>query len=421
MAMVTSRSVVRQIGSLFDGHSVAGLSDRQLLDRFTGQFGACAEAAFAALVARHGPMVLGLCNELLRDPHHAEDAFQAVFLVLAQKARSIRDPDVLGNWLYGVALRTSRCARNRLARRSKHEETGSMLHMNARASIPSAEQTALTREQSELLHGEIERLPGSFRLPVVLCYLEGLSVHEAARRLRCSHGTIRSRMARAREKLRRALTRRGVILPAAVLVAALEGRTASASVSSHLCEVTTRAAALFATGQSTACVATVLAREVLSSMLIHKIKLIALTVLFASAMGTGVALLSRVLAIQAEESTNRPSRTPFIARTDKNAQDAIPARHEGRSPGAGSNDGHWPGTRSGRQAFGRRPARCHRTPAHALGGGQRKCEFACAAGRHGNQTPTAASDWKRPAPRRLASSRCMRSPPPLDSGSAGPS
>ena len=75
------------------------------------------EAAFAALVARHGPMVLGVCRQLLGDAHHAEDAFQAVFLVLARKARSIRDPDLLGNWLYGVAIRTARCARQQIARR----------------------------------------------------------------------------------------------------------------------------------------------------------------------------------------------------------------------------------------------------------------------------------------------------------------
>src|SRR5580693_7987557 len=109
-------SVVRQIGSLFEGGSVAGLSDRQLLERFTAQRDAAGEAAFAALVSRHGPMVLDVCRQLLGDLHHAEDAFQAVFLVLARKARSIRDPDLLANWLYGVALRTARCRKLEIAR-----------------------------------------------------------------------------------------------------------------------------------------------------------------------------------------------------------------------------------------------------------------------------------------------------------------
>ena len=124
----------------------------------------------------------------------------------------------------------------------------------------SAEQSFLAREQAELLHEEIERLPRAFRLPVVLCYLEGLTVHEAARRLRCSHGTVRSRMARAREKLRRGLTRRGVVLPAAALAAALAPRSASASVSPHLCETTAHAAIQFAAGHSAAPFAEPLAR-----------------------------------------------------------------------------------------------------------------------------------------------------------------
>ena len=119
---MTTSAVVRQIESLFESGSFTGLSDRQLLERFAAQRDAAGEAAFAALVGRHGPMVLGVCRQVLGDPHHAEDAFQAVFLVLARKAASIRDPDLLGNWLYGVALRTARCAKRQLDRRRKHEE-----------------------------------------------------------------------------------------------------------------------------------------------------------------------------------------------------------------------------------------------------------------------------------------------------------
>src|SRR5580692_9128335 len=111
MAQVLTTSVVRQIQSLFDGGSVAGLTDRQLLERFVARRDHTAEDAFAALVTRHGPMVLGVCRQLLGDHQHAEDAFQAVFLVLARRSRSVRDPDLLGNWLYGVALRTARKAK----------------------------------------------------------------------------------------------------------------------------------------------------------------------------------------------------------------------------------------------------------------------------------------------------------------------
>ncbi len=311
MASLESASVVRQIGSLYEGSSVSGLSDRQLLDRFTAQRDAAGEAAFAALVIRHGPMVLGVCTELLGDRHHAEDAFQAVFLVLAQKARFIRDPDLLGNWLYGVAVRTSRCAKIKHARRGKNEEVAGMLNASSSATVPSAEQSVLAREQAVLLHDEIERLPRAFRLPVVLCYLEGLTVHEAARRLRCSHGTIRSRMARARDKLRRALTRRGVVLPAAAVAAGLAPRSASASVSSHLCETTTHAAIEFAGGKAVASSATALAREVLRVMFVSKLRITALSLLLLAAGAAGAGLLAR--AMNAEPKIASAAAQPPIA------------------------------------------------------------------------------------------------------------
>jgi DNA-directed RNA polymerase specialized sigma24 family protein len=116
MAQGIAPSVVREIGSLFDGGSVSGLSDCQLIERFVNRRDRAGEAAFAALVERHGPMVMGFFRQILCDLHQAEDAFQAVFLVLARKAGSIQNPDLLGNWLYGVALRTSRKARVRRAR-----------------------------------------------------------------------------------------------------------------------------------------------------------------------------------------------------------------------------------------------------------------------------------------------------------------
>src|SRR5262245_28016797 len=185
MAHMASGSVARQIESLFDGGSVAGLTDRQLLERFNARRDATGEAAFAALVSRHGPMVLRVCRQLLGDLHHAEDALQAVFLVLAHKARSIHDPDLLTNWLYGVAVRTARCARLQLARRRKSEEGGAMRRPGPGSSVPvelaspPAEEPAMAREQAEALHDEIDRLPRTFRLPIVLCYFDGLTLDEA--------------------------------------------------------------------------------------------------------------------------------------------------------------------------------------------------------------------------------------------------
>ena len=172
-------SFAQQIGLLFEGSSVAGMSDQALLNRFTARQDRAGEEAFAALVTRHGPMVLGVCNEVLGDRDFAEDAFQAVFLILARRATAIREPDLLANWLFGVALRTARCARIRRGRRRTNEDTGSLLKARSIVAAPSAEQSLVAREESELLHDEIERLPRAFRLPVVLCYLEGLTVHEA--------------------------------------------------------------------------------------------------------------------------------------------------------------------------------------------------------------------------------------------------
>jgi RNA polymerase sigma factor (sigma-70 family) len=314
MSTKVSGSLVRQIEALFDGSSVAGLSDRQLLDRFTAQRDAAAESesAFAALVLRHGPLVLGVCTEMLNDRHHAEDAFQAVFLILARKAHSIRDADLLGNWLYGVALRTCRHARHQLDRRRKNEEVALMLNAASRVAAPSAEEVFLIGEQGELLHNEIERLPRAFRLPVVLCYLQGLTVHEAARRLRCSHGTLRSRMARAREKLKRALTRRGVVLPAAGVAASLSARYASASVSSHLCEMTARAAIRFAAGASTAPLAAALAQDVLRSMFATKLKLTVLSTVLISTAAAGAGYTNHLLATEEERMTPPPARTPHL-------------------------------------------------------------------------------------------------------------
>jgi RNA polymerase sigma factor (sigma-70 family) len=289
MAYVAPASLARQLGSLFGDGTAAGLSDRELLERFIAGHDPADQAAFAAIVARHGPMVLGICRQFLDDRHHAEDAFQAVFLVLARQARSIRDPDLLGAWLYGVALRTARKAHGRLVRHRRTEEEVAVRRPEARP----AEQPGrlLEREQAEALHVEIDRLPDAFRLPVVLCYFEGLSPDEAAERLRWPSGTLRSRLVRARDKLRRGLVRRGFALSTTGVAAAQAPHPASAPVSLLLCETTARAAIAFAAhraanGALTA-PAAALAQEVLRTMLIHKLKATTLSLLLLVAIATG--------------------------------------------------------------------------------------------------------------------------------------
>jgi RNA polymerase sigma factor (sigma-70 family) len=330
-------SVGRQIALLFDAGSVAGLTDRQLLEQFNAERNSTAETAFAALVTRHGPMVLDVCHRVIGDLHHAEDAFQAVFLVLARKARSIRDPDLLGNWLFGVAHRTALKARARLARQRKNEEDGpmrrpvfeSILIAADQSMTQRADRSVLNREETEALLGEIDRLPGSFRLPVVLCYFEGLTLDEAARRLRWRPGTLRSRLARAREKLRRALTRRGVILPAAALVSALSTRSASARVSAVLCNATTRAAMNFvggqAVGETISATVVALAREVLRSMILDKIRFVLLASLLVGSVATGMGFLTSALGMKERPRISQAGQQQAAAGAKEETQ-AAPGR-----------------------------------------------------------------------------------------------
>ena len=174
----------------------------------SGRTAGSSEAAFAALVARHGPMVLGVCRRVLGDEHVAADAFQAVFLVLARKARSVRVDDSLGRWLHGVSVRVARRARAvAAAERSRVQQSRRV--RPGRSSRPVRLLASETSCES-VIDEEIARLPGRYRSAVVLCYLEGLTQEQAARRLRCPVGTVESRLHRARERLRPRLSRRGL-------------------------------------------------------------------------------------------------------------------------------------------------------------------------------------------------------------------
>ena len=171
---------VRNLG----GNPSADLPDAALLARFVADRD---EVAFAAIVRRYGPMILGLCRRLLGDVHAAEDAFQATFLLLAKKARWLRQPDRLGPWLYGVARRVALKARSAMNRRREVAPVDV-----AAASSPE------TNDLRPVLDAAISRLPARYRMPVVLCYLQGLTYAEAAERLRCPAGTIATRLSRAR-------------------------------------------------------------------------------------------------------------------------------------------------------------------------------------------------------------------------------
>jgi RNA polymerase sigma factor (sigma-70 family) len=201
-----------------------GLGDEELLERFLNRDNAMAEAAFHAIVVRHGPMVLGVCRHLLNQHQDAEDAFQATFLVLAKKAGSIRDRRVLARWLYEVAYRIAIRARTNGVRRRAHERQGG--EMSATVSVDNHGWIELR----PVLHEEVNRLPEKYRVPVILCYLEGKTNEEAAELLNWPVGTVKGRLSRARDLLRSRLTRRGLALSAAFLVSALSDGTVIADV-----------------------------------------------------------------------------------------------------------------------------------------------------------------------------------------------
>jgi RNA polymerase sigma factor (sigma-70 family) len=331
MTHVATPSLFRHLGSLFDGGSAAGLSDRQLLERFATWGGERGEAAFATIVARHGPMVLGVCRQLLGDHHHAEDAFQAVFLVLARQARSIRKPDLLGAWLYGVALRTARKARFRLNRRQRTEEEAAGRQLDGSCE-PAPEDVILNREQAEALHGEIDRLPEAFRQAIVFCYFEGLSPDEAAERLRWPSGTLRSRLVRGRDRLRRGLLRRGFALSTTALAAALASRPARAAVPSALCDSTTRAAMTFAArhgaaGATVSASAAAIASDVVRAMFLHTLKAASVCLLLLSALVAGSGYLARMFAVGDKPQAPPANRPAPPALTE------LPEAHEHSTPG----------------------------------------------------------------------------------------
>jgi RNA polymerase sigma factor (sigma-70 family) len=216
---------IRKVGAspdfrvLFGSGTLAGLTDGQLLERFATHPDEAGESAFAALLDRHGPMVLRVCGGLLRDLNDAEDAIQATFLVLARKARSLWVRDTIGPWLYGVAHRIAARALSDRARRRRHERAAAGL---AATAIAPDDPDDLV----PLLHQEIGRLPESFRAPIVLCYLEGLTHDQAARRLGWPVGTVRSRLSRGRDRLRSRLDGRGIapaVVPFAVASASRAG------------------------------------------------------------------------------------------------------------------------------------------------------------------------------------------------------
>jgi RNA polymerase sigma factor (sigma-70 family) len=245
MTPAPGKGLLPLIRDLARPDGLGGATDGQLLEWFLGEH---REAAFRALVDRHGPMVMSVCRRVLDNDHDAEDAFQAAFLVLARKAAAVRPPGLVANWLYGVAYRTAPKARVTRARAAATRRRAAERLAAMAERTPTEDE--LWHDLQPVLDQELHRLPDTYRVAVVLCDLEGKSRKEAARQLGWPDGTLSGRLARARKRLAERLARRGVTLSAAVLAAALAKGAASAAVPVALKSTLIRAAVLWAGGSA---------------------------------------------------------------------------------------------------------------------------------------------------------------------------
>jgi RNA polymerase sigma factor (sigma-70 family) len=328
--------VLRHIHRLAAGRCSPQRTDRQLVDDFSTNGD---ETAFAALVARHGPMVLRVCRRVLHHEQDAEDAFQATFLVLARSSGSIRKREALAEWLHGVAHRTAMKAKRSAVRRRIHE-----------ARLRAGTEEAVTRpswdDVQAVLDEEIQRLPESYRVAFVLCLLEGKSGPEAAKELGVKEGTVRSRLNRARQRLQQQLARRGIELSVLLAAVSIADSGGKAGVPAELVRVTVHSGLLVAAGGTAAGVipshVATLAAGVTRAMLLTKTKMVTAIFLMVSLVvgGTGV-LTHQVLAGKPQgprgnsEAAGNPLRKriammespkPQATPTQEQAQDAVAFR-----------------------------------------------------------------------------------------------
>ncbi|MFI5458790.1 MAG: sigma-70 family RNA polymerase sigma factor [Isosphaerales bacterium] len=329
----------RQLDRLLRLGTVGGMTDPQLLEQFVAGDDESAALAFEAIVERHGPMVLRVCQLVLRDAHAAEDAFQATFLVLARRARSLGSRELLCNWLYGVAARTAHKARTVTARRRARDRAVAY-HRSVAIDEPSRDGSREDLEQ--VLHEEIDRLPRPYRSAVVVCYLEGMSQAQAAGQLKLAESTIRGRLARARKLLGQRLTRRGVTLSAGLLALGTSTNASAVRLPNAIVQATARAALLFvkrgkAMPGAVSATAQSIADGVLSTMWFSLLKSVAVMVMAVGLLAGGASLLARpAVEAQHQDKPSRAEVAPEIAVASlKPAQDtgtkkARPAQRPGQ-------------------------------------------------------------------------------------------
>jgi RNA polymerase sigma factor (sigma-70 family) len=303
-------AVMRRLRHLAEPWGAGGLSDAQLLERWVAGRD---EAAFEVLVWRHGPMVLNVCRRVVHQPCDAEDAFQAAFLTLVRKAGTIGKRASVASWLYKVAFRAALAANARAANRSAHERQHAL---DPAATPPDAD--VVWRDLRPILDAEVNALPDKYRTPFVLCYLEGRTVAEAARQLGWPRGTVGSRLAWARERLRQRLTRRGVTLSAAALATALARGTTAAAFPAALVATANKVGVLSTAGGTAASgipsSVLTLAKEVGRGLAVSKLKAAACLVLGLVLLVTGVTFTARQILSAGEPAAPVPERSTGGAR-----------------------------------------------------------------------------------------------------------
>jgi RNA polymerase sigma factor (sigma-70 family) len=296
-------------------------SDRQLLELFLAQR---EESAFVAVLKRHGPMVLQVCRRILGNPHDAEDVFQATFLLLARKAGAIRKPESLASWLHGVAHRLALQANAQATRRLAYERRAAQIR------TPSRDETC--QELQGTLDEALQQVPEKYRVPLLLRYLEGKTQAEVARQLGCPLGTVRSRLARGRIRLKKVLERKGVRLTASMVTAALAASNASATVPALLVLATARAGVGYVAGKAAVTLisarAAALLEEGLKAMLAVKLKSATVVLLAVGTLSLGAG------AVATHVVTSMPRR---IAQAGSQAAPSVEG-HRGSAAQSGKSE-----------------------------------------------------------------------------------
>jgi RNA polymerase sigma factor (sigma-70 family) len=281
------RLATPDLDRVFRGETVLGLSEWELLERYLERRD---EVAFEALVARHGPMVLGVCRRMLDNRTDVDDAFQATFLVLVRRARHLGPRDAIGPWLHGVATRVALRARCEAARRRRLQP------ITADFAAVNDDRSTATREIGEAIDDELARLPSKYRHPIVLCYLEGQTHEEAARQLNWPIGTVKGRLSRARTILQSRLVRRGLAPTVAVLSAVLAPES-SAALHHELLDRTVSTSLKLALGHATAQIVSPsimsLVEGVLTTMFLNTLKWAGVAALVCGLAFTGIGVMAR--------------------------------------------------------------------------------------------------------------------------------